>query len=109
MDGHSVDGYVISSRRRPSGRGDKGYLMDAERIDEIRRQIEAGEYETPERLAGAVEALDRALRGACIVPGCKNPVDSAAGPGDNNFCVGCFREFDGNRRAVRAGVAGAGA
>ena len=31
--------------------------MDAERIDRIGRQIKAGEYETPERLAGTADKM----------------------------------------------------
>lgn len=67
--------------------------MDAGRMDGIRREIGAGEYETPGRLFGTVAAVALALRGACIVPGCKNRADFEAEAGDSEFCTSCIGEF----------------
>lgn len=67
--------------------------MDAERIDEIRRQIEAGTYEASGRLYAAVERLACVLESRCPAPALRLTTDewharaerpADAGPGASN-------------------------
>lgn len=80
--------------------------MDAERIDEIRRQIEAGTYESSGRLAGTAAVLRLKVfftpDGVCIVPGCDRPEIRGA---DDHFCASCLREFEDDQRGMCEEVA----